>query len=180
MRRHDSGADVFKLSIHKNNATGRGMAVLLIVLVIVGSANPTNAIGAPVAQSVEETTSEDPLAILAAARKIFVRSRTVYLEPEAIESALLEKSEFEQLELVIAKNINEADLIIEVDRAILAEVDRAIFTLEFPFKVIVPGTKLVAASGQVSSIGGTVEGEIASSLIKQIKVARGILPYHEK
>ncbi|MCI0487856.1 MAG: hypothetical protein L0229_14790 [Blastocatellia bacterium] len=172
MRRHDVGADVFNLSPHKNGAAVRGIAVLLIVLAIVASVNPANAIGAPVTESVQDKTGEDTAAILAAARKIFIRSRTAYMKPVVLENALREKPEFEQLELMITQDLSEADLIVEVDRAI--------FTLEFPFRAVDPETKIVVASGKVISLGGTVAGEIASSLIKQIKVARGILPPRKK
>ena len=162
---HAPGA-VFNLSINRSNAAARRIVVLPIVIAIVASANLTNA------KSVQDTPGDESAAILAAARKIFVRSRTVYMKPEELESALSEEPEFKQLGLVITRDVLEADLIIEVDRAVLAEVDRAIFTLEFPFKVFVPGTNIVVVTGQVSSIGGTVAGKIASNLIKQIKAVR--------
>ena len=107
---------------------------------------------------------ESPQELFAAARTVFVRSNTAFLKRKTLEAALLDRRGFHELGFVITKDESKADLIIDADHAH--------FQTRFPFTVIATTTRTVVASGNVSSLFGTVAGKIASSFIKQARSAR--------
>jgi hypothetical protein len=135
------------------------MFIQLIVAACIASMSSTGFIQN--GQHVSEPPAPNPSAILAAARTIFVRSNTVYVKRKAVESALHGRREFREYGLVVTKNETEADLILEIDRSL--------FTLEYPFTVIDRKTRIVVASGNVTSLFGTIAGKISSSIVKQFK-----------
>lgn len=108
--------------------------------------------------------SPGPEEVLRAARAVFIRSKSVFFKPSTLENSLLQNKEFQQWGLAVTREEADADLIIEVGRKA--------FTTSFVYSVIEPKTRRVVASGRVNSIGGTVEGKIASSLIKKLRDAR--------
>ncbi|MCA1631533.1 MAG: hypothetical protein LC774_14610 [Acidobacteria bacterium] len=101
---------------------------------------------------------------LRTARSIFIRTKSVYFKPEALENSLLEQEEFQRWGLSVTRIEAEADLVIEVGRKV--------FTTSFIYSVIEPRSQKVVASGRVNSIGGTVEGKIRHSFIKKLRAAR--------
>jgi hypothetical protein len=105
-----------------------------------------------------------PSELFAAAQTVFVRSNTVFLKRKTLEAALLDRRGFHELGFVITKDESAADLVIDADHAH--------FQTRFPFTVIDTKTRIVVASGNVSSLFGTVAGKIASSFIKQARAAR--------
>jgi hypothetical protein len=105
-----------------------------------------------------------PAETLRSARAVFIRSKSVYFKPSALENSLLQQDEFVQRGMSITRNEVDADLIIEVGRKA--------FTTNFIYSVIDPKTQRVIASGRVNSIGGTVEGKITSSFMKKLRAAR--------
>jgi hypothetical protein len=102
--------------------------------------------------------------VLRSAQTIFIRSNSVYFKAETLENSLLQQDEFQQWGLVITRDENDADLIIEVGRKL--------FTSSFIYSVIDPRNKRVVASGRVNSIGGTVEGKITESFMKKLRTVR--------
>jgi hypothetical protein len=112
----------------------------------------------------ETEALRDSVAILAAARVIYVRSRTVFVKSEVIENELLKRADFQQAGLQITKDPRAADLIMEVRRSNL--------TIEYPYVVVDARTRLVVASGKVNSLFGTAAGKIAKGFVKQVQKAR--------
>jgi hypothetical protein len=141
------------------------MRISLLLLLIAGLV-PLHVAGniddPPVAQvsRVEPSNAE----ILKRAHSIFIRSKSFYFKPATLENALLKKEEFQRWGIAITRVEQDADLIIEVDRKV--------FTTRFVYSVIEPSTYRVVASGNVTSLGGTVEGKISSSLVKKWRAVR--------
>ena len=108
--------------------------------------------------------SADPSQILAAARLLYVHSRTALVKSEVIESELRKRAEIQQSGLLITKDMKTADLIMEVRRSN--------FTTEYPYVVIDTKTKIIVASGKVNSLFGTAAGKIAKGFSKQLQQAR--------
>jgi hypothetical protein len=141
------------------------MRISLLLLVVTGFF-PMHVPGTiddpPVAQvsRVEPSNAE----ILRRARSIFIRSKSVYFNPATLENALLKKEEFQRWGIAITRIEQDADLIIEVERKL--------FTTRFVYSVIEPSTYRVVASGNVTSLGGTVEGKISSSLVKKWRAVK--------
>lgn len=114
----------------------------------------------------------DPVGILATARTLHVRSRTVLVKSEVIESALGKRTDFQQSGLVLTKDPLSADLTMEVRRSN--------FTTEYPYVVIESRTQLIVASGKVNSLFGTAAGKIAKGFMKQVQKARSAAPANSK
>jgi hypothetical protein len=116
-----------------------------------------------------------PADALRSAQTIFVRTKSVYFKPAALEQALLDRDEVQYWGLVISRDETDADLIIEVDRKL--------FTNRFVYTVLDPRTNRVLLSGKIGSLGGTVEGQIASGFVKRIRPFRALAaaaPVHIK
>jgi|GEM_PF-1886089 len=108
--------------------------------------------------------ARNPPAILAAARVIYVCSRTAFVKSEVIENELLKRAEFQKAGLLITKDPKAADLTMEVRRSS--------FTTEYPYVVVDTKTKIVVASGNVNSLFGTAGSKIAKGFMKQLNEAR--------
>jgi hypothetical protein len=105
----------------------------------------------------------DPLASLRSARLIYVESHSVLVGQSVIESKLRKRPEFQQLGLMITREVKAADLILEVRHDLLTK---------YVFTAIDPRTNVVVASGKLSSLGGTVAGKVAKRFMKQLIRAR--------
>jgi len=105
--------------------------------------------------------------VLRSAQTIFIRTKSAYFKPAALEQALLDREEFQQWGFVISREESDAELIIEVDRKL--------FTNRFVYSVIDPKTKRVLLGGKIGSLGGTVEGQIADGFIKRMRRARPLV-----
>jgi mono/diheme cytochrome c family protein len=101
---------------------------------------------------------------LRSARTIFIMSRSGYFNSTDLANELMKKPDFAEMGLSITRVRNEADLVIEVDRLV--------FTTEFPYVVADPRSNTVVASGQVNSLFGSAASKIARMFVKQIKEAR--------
>ncbi|HEV2802952.1 MAG TPA: hypothetical protein VGW12_20975 [Pyrinomonadaceae bacterium] len=101
-----------------------------------------------------------PAETLRSAQTIYIRTKSVYFKPAALEQALLQRDEVQQWGLVISREETDADLIIEVDRKL--------FTNKFVYSVLDPHMNRVLLSGKIGSLGGTVEDQIASGFVKRL------------
>lgn len=108
-----------------------------------------------------DAVRSSPLDVLRSAQTIFIRTKTSYFKPAALEQSLLDRNEVQIWELVFTREEANADLIIEVDRKL--------FTNKFVYSVIDPCTNTVLISGKIGSLGGTVEGQIANGFVKRLQ-----------
>lgn len=104
----------------------------------------------------------DPAKILRSAKIIYVKSSSILVGAEVVETKLRKRSEFKQLGLVVTRNEGEADLILELKHDL--------FTM-YVYTAIDPRTSTVVASGKLSSLGGTVAGKVAKRFMKQMMQA---------
>ena len=105
----------------------------------------------------------DPIASLKSARFVFVKSESLLVGQSVIESKLRKRREFQQLGLMITRDVLMADLILEVKHDVLTK---------YVFTAVDPHTNVVVASGKLSSLGGTVAGKVAKRFMKQVMLAR--------
>ncbi len=108
-------------------------------------------------------SAEDPVKSLKTAKSIFVTSSSLLVGSDVVETKLQKRPEFKQLGLVITRDAYEADLILEVRHDVLTK---------YTYTAVDPRTRLVVASGKLSSLGGTVGGKVAKRFLKQIVKAR--------
>jgi hypothetical protein len=84
-----------------------------------------------------------------------------------IEEKLQERAEFSQMGLVITRNLNDADLILEVHHDRLTK---------YVYTAVDTRYDIVVASGKLSSLGGTVAGKVAKRFLRQVMKARATAP----
>jgi hypothetical protein len=114
-------------------------------------------------QSTENKPSNTASTLLKQSKVIFVRSNSALVGESVIEEKLQARKEFAELGLMITRDINAADVILEVHH------DR--FT-KYVFTAVHPSTNILLASGKLSSLGGTVAGKVAERFLKQVRLAR--------
>jgi hypothetical protein len=106
-----------------------------------------------------------PESILRAARTISISSETVYLKPSQLEHELRKQPEFEAMGVMIVKEAQKADLIIDLDRPV--------FTYTFTYSVSSADSRVVVASGKVTAFDGNFAApKIAKELLKRFHAAR--------
>ena len=98
-----------------------------------------------------------------AARRVFVRSKSLLVHGAVVEDKLLKRAEFKQLGFVITREESDADLVLELRHDLLTK---------YVFSVVDPKTQTVLASGKVSSLGGTVAGKVAKRFVKDMARTR--------
>ena len=125
------------------------------------ASNNTYQANSPDPQQLGSTT--DPKALLVSARTIYVNSQSAFVKNKAMISALSDHKELREFGLAVTDSASTADLMLSIDRSS--------FTIEYSFTVIHIRTRIVVASGHVSSLFGTVPGKIANSFAKQLKAA---------
>lgn len=113
--------------------------------------------------SVAASTSADPSATLRSARLIYVRSSSLLVRQSVIEDKLRQRSEFKSMGLMITRDLDAAELILELKHDL--------FTM-YVYTAIDPKTKVVVASGKLSSLGGTVAGKVAKRFLRDVLRAR--------
>lgn len=142
------------------------LPLLLLLLTIL---NPFASVAPVRAQQIAHqigAARPDPVAVLRSAQTIFIRTKSGYFKPAALEQALLDRTEVQIWGLAVTREEVHADLVIEVDRKL--------FTNKFVYSVIDPRTSTVLISGKIGSLGGTVEGQIANGFVKRLQRFRPI------
>jgi hypothetical protein len=109
-----------------------------------------------------ESTTNYPTEVLRTARYVYVRSLSALVTAEDIENKLRKHPDFQRYGMVVTRMESDADVILEVRRSILTK---------FVFTAIDPTTLIVGSSGKLSSLGGTVDGKVASLFMKQVVAA---------
>jgi len=114
-----------------------------------------------------QSSIPDPVASLRSAKLIYVKSSSILVGTSVIEEKLQKRAEFSQMGLVITRNLNDADLILEVHHDRLTK---------YVYTAIDTRYDIVVASGKLSSLGGTVAGKVAKRFLKQVMKARATTP----
>ena len=96
-----------------------------------------------------------------------MKSSSVLVGSSVIEEKLQQRAEFSRLGLVITRDPNVADLILEVHHDVLTK---------YVYTAFDPRSNIVVASGKLSSLGGTVAGKVAKRFLKELLKARAIPP----
>jgi hypothetical protein len=105
----------------------------------------------------------EAVASLKSAKSIYVKSSSLLVGRSVIEEKLQKRAEFSQMGLVITRDENAADIILEVHH------DH--FT-KYVYTAVDSKRNIVVASGKLSSLGGTVAGKVAKRFLKQVMQAR--------
>ncbi|HEY0725694.1 MAG TPA: hypothetical protein VGD41_17180, partial [Pyrinomonadaceae bacterium] len=79
------------------------------------------------------------------------------------EDKLQKRKEFVSLNLKITRDLNAADLILELRHDL--------FTM-YVYSVVERRSGVIVATGKLSSLGGTVAGKVAKRFLKQVVQAR--------
>ena len=114
-----------------------------------------------------QTSTPDPVASLRSAKLIYVKSSSLLVGTSVIEEKLQQRAEFSQMGLVITRDPNAADLILEVHHDVLTK---------YVYTAVDPRSNIVVASGKLSSLGGTVAGKVAKRFLKEVMKARATAP----
>ncbi len=114
------------------------------------------------AQTQHKLPSNDQL--LSQATSFYIESRTFYMKPEQLQSALLHHSEFKDWDLQITENKKLADIVISVRRVQ--------FQNNFDYTLTDQATGTIVMAGQVNSLFGTVYGKIANDIVGKLKKIR--------
>jgi uncharacterized caspase-like protein len=109
-------------------------------------------------QATARASKPNPGELLRAAKTVFIRSRTIYLNPNVLEGELLKHPDFNSLGLKIVKNEKEADLVIEVKLPFLS--------WEWNYTLTYAQTGTLLVSGKVRGItDDTASPKLAAGLI---------------
>ena len=115
------------------------------------------------APNLSPSTAKGATALLRAAKTVYVQPKSDYMNREALERELVKHPEFNQLGLLVVRDKEEADLILEVYRKK--------WTTRFTITAVDARTGALVSSCQESSISGHVEPKLAKCFIKQAKAA---------
>jgi hypothetical protein len=105
----------------------------------------------------------DSVVILRTARVIFVRSHSILVKGAVVEEKLQKRPEFQQFGLVITRDADAADLILELRHDLFTK---------YVYTAVDTKTQTLVASGKLSSLGGTVADKVARRFLKQVGQAR--------
>lgn len=132
--------------------------LLILAAAVIWFGNSSFAQGLPA--SPHKTAAE----ILSAAKTVFIVAKSEYMDREALEREMVKDPEFSKLGLMVVRDKEEADLILEVYRKK--------WTTRFTITALDARTKALVASCQENSVGGDIEPKLAKCFIKQAKTAK--------
>jgi hypothetical protein len=115
------------------------------------------------AQTADDRKPRDPAAALRSAKYIYVQSSSLLVGASVVEEKLQQREEFSRMGLVITRDVNAADLVLELHHDVFTK---------YVYTAIDTKTSMVVASGKLSSLGGTVAGKVAKRFLKQVLKAR--------
>ena len=96
-----------------------------------------------------------------------MKSSSVLVGNSVIEEKLQKRPEFSQMGLVITRDPDAADLILEVHHDRLTK---------YVYTAVDTKHNIVVAGGKLSSLGGTVAGKVAKRFLKEVMKARATAP----
>jgi hypothetical protein len=114
-----------------------------------------------------QSSTPDPVASLRSAKLIYVKSSSLLVGQSVIEEKLQKRPEFSQMGLVITRDREAADLILEVHHDVFTK---------YVYTAVDARSNIVVAGGKLSSLGGTVAGKVAKRFLKQVLKARASAP----
>ncbi len=124
---------------------------------------------APTATNIPPAASSatEPQLIMRVARTIFVRSKSIFLKAEWLETELNKRPEFAALGLTIVRDRKKADIEIEINRPP--------FTFIYRYTLTNPETSVVLTDDKVTAFDGTVASpKIAKEILKRLAAARSL------
>src|SRR5689334_14008585 len=114
-----------------------------------------------------QSSTPDPVASLRSAKLIYVKSSSILVGQSVIEDKLQKRPEFSQMGLIITRDPDAADLILELHHDVFTK---------YVYTAVDARTNIVVAGGKLSSLGGTVAGKVAKRFLKQVVKARASAP----
>jgi len=114
-------------------------------------------------KTVRAAVVTDPVTALKAAKSIYVTSSSLLVGSSVVEDKLQKRPEFSQLGLVITRDLDSADLILQLDHDVFTK---------YVYTVTDRRTAILVAAGKLSSLGGTVAGKVAKRFLEQLQEAR--------
>lgn len=124
----------------------------------------------PDENEVARPRATDAAAVMRAARTVYVKSDTVFVKQAEVEDSLRKRKEFRAWGMLVTRNLNDADLVIEIERKPL--------TRRFTFTVLEPRTMTVVTSGKTRSVlfGKKIHNKIAEKFANRVKAVRPYPP----
>ena len=114
-----------------------------------------------------QSSTPDPVASLRSAKLIYVKSSSVLVGASVVEEKLQKRREFSQMGLVITRDPEAADLILELHHDVFTK---------YVYTAVDARTRIVVAGGKLSSLGGTVAGKVAKRFLQEVMKARSTAP----
>lgn len=110
-----------------------------------------------------QSSTTDPVALLRSAKLIYVKSSSILVGQSVIEEKLQKRPEFSRMGLVITRDPDAADLILELHHDVFTK---------YVYTAVDRKANIVVAGGKLSSLGGTVAGKVAKRFLKQVMKAK--------
>jgi hypothetical protein len=111
--------------------------------------------------SAPEPQTSSPANLFRANKTVFILSKSQHFESHSLEKELVQRPEFKILGFGITQDMNQADLVITIERAR--------FTTIFTYTVLSIAQQKAVATGEVNSLFGTAASKIAGRFVEHAK-----------